>query len=200
MPRPSTTTKGDKPLLPWIIRRVEVIRGKLDFRLECFPGFDYARKSHKTHLTDDDNCMMDQNTNLPRQKAVFSGEDMTLELRAVTGCNDNLAIKEGEPRYPTVEFRLDKTTWPGHKGPGIVADFTLAEGQTVDFVLREDPQTVGMIAGVPQSKLSFVNKAPVQDRDGARVISKLFNLKDIDPYLDTDAITKIQESVSHFPS
>lgn len=195
MPRPSASTKGDKPLLPWIVRRVEVIRGKLDFRLECFPAFDYARQKHKTHLVEDTNCAKSTHTGNYRQKAVFSSDEMILELRYVTGCNPDLQISDGAA-HPIVEFKVDRTTWPGHKGAGIVADFTLEEGQTVDFVLREDPQTVGMVAGVPEAKLSYVNKAPVQDRDGARVISKMFSLIDIDPFLDTDAIDRLQEGVS----
>lgn len=195
MPRPHASTKGDKPLLPWIVRRVEVIRGKLDFRLECFPAFDYARKAHKTYLEDDENCLKDPITGTYRKKAVFSTDDMTIELRSVTGCNANQVV-EGETPYPKVEFTLDTTTWPGHKGPGVVAEFSLLEGQTVDFVLREDPKTVGMVAGVPESKLSYVNKAPVQDRDGARVISKMFGLGDIDPFLDPETILTLQEAVS----
>ena len=196
MPRPAASTKGDKPLLPWIVRRVEVVRGKLDFRLECFPAFDYARKRHKTHLAPDTNAMKDPNTNNFRDKAIFKSEDMTLELRSITGCNPDVEVTDGVLRFPDVEFKIDRTTWPGHKGPGIVAEFTLEEGQTVDFCLREDPQTVGMVAGVPESKLSYVNKAPVQDRDGARVISKMFNLVEIDPYLDTEAFDKLLEGVS----
>jgi len=195
MPRPHASTKGDKPLLPWIVRRVEVIRGKLDFRLECFPAFDYARKPHKTHLTDDTNCNKNPDTDSCRQKAVFASEDMTLELRSVTGVNGNFEATDGYSGHPKVEFKLDETTWPGHKGPGVVADFTLEEGQTVDFVLREDPRTVGMVAGVPESKSSYVNKAPVQDRDGARVISKMFSLVDIDPYLTPEMVLTLQEAV-----
>lgn len=198
MPRPHASNKGDKPLLPWIVRRLEVVRGKLDFRLECFPAFDYARKRHKTHLAPDTNAMKDPNTNEFREKAIFTSEDMVLELRAITGCNRVVEVAEGALKFPNVEFKIDKSTWPGHKGPGIVADFTLEEGQTVDFCFREDPQTGGMVAGVPESKLSYVNKAPVQDRDGARVISKMFNLLEIDPFLDSDAFDRLQEGVRHF--
>lgn len=35
-----------------LIRRVRVVRGKMPFRLECFPAFDYARAEHKLHLSD----------------------------------------------------------------------------------------------------------------------------------------------------
>jgi GH15 family glucan-1,4-alpha-glucosidase len=33
-----------------IIRRVKVVRGRMDFRLECYPAFNYARDPHKTEL------------------------------------------------------------------------------------------------------------------------------------------------------
>jgi GH15 family glucan-1,4-alpha-glucosidase len=33
-----------------LIRRVRVVRGKLPFRLECHPAFDYARAGHELHL------------------------------------------------------------------------------------------------------------------------------------------------------
>ena len=33
-----------------IIRRVEVVRGTMTFRMECTPAFDYARKEHETRI------------------------------------------------------------------------------------------------------------------------------------------------------
>ncbi|MGD9570257.1 MAG: glycoside hydrolase family 15 protein [Thermoleophilia bacterium] len=35
-----------------IVRRVEVVRGAVDFRMACTPGFDYARAGHRVTLTD----------------------------------------------------------------------------------------------------------------------------------------------------
>ena len=35
-----------------IIRRVRVVRGKLRFRVECYPAFEYARATHRTRVTD----------------------------------------------------------------------------------------------------------------------------------------------------
>jgi GH15 family glucan-1,4-alpha-glucosidase len=35
-----------------LIRRVRVVRGRVPFRLECRPAFDYARGTHKTQLSD----------------------------------------------------------------------------------------------------------------------------------------------------
>jgi GH15 family glucan-1,4-alpha-glucosidase len=33
-----------------IVRRVEVVRGTMDFRMECTPAFDYARGEHRTEI------------------------------------------------------------------------------------------------------------------------------------------------------
>ena len=35
-----------------LIRRVRVVRGRVPFRLECRPAFDYARAEHQTHLSE----------------------------------------------------------------------------------------------------------------------------------------------------
>jgi GH15 family glucan-1,4-alpha-glucosidase len=47
MPVGGTGTVPDE-----LIRRVRVVRGKLSFRLECQPAFDYARAKHQTHIGD----------------------------------------------------------------------------------------------------------------------------------------------------
>jgi GH15 family glucan-1,4-alpha-glucosidase len=41
---------GTGPLPDELIRRVRVVRGRLPFRLECRPAFDYARADHKTQV------------------------------------------------------------------------------------------------------------------------------------------------------
>src|ERR687886_365895 len=33
-----------------IVRRVEVVRGTMTFKMECTPAFDYARKEHETKI------------------------------------------------------------------------------------------------------------------------------------------------------
>ncbi|MBO3460710.1 glycoside hydrolase family 15 protein [Aetokthonos hydrillicola Thurmond2011] len=35
----------------WLIRRVRVIRGNMDFVMECYPAFNYARDEHQTIVT-----------------------------------------------------------------------------------------------------------------------------------------------------
>src|SRR5262245_54505760 len=78
-----------------LIRRVRVVRGRIPFRLECRPAFDYARATHETHITE--------------QGARFDGPGLSLSLAA------------------PVPLKLHKD--------GVVADFTLGEGEKVTFVL-----------------------------------------------------------------
>lgn len=79
-----------------LIRRVRVVRGKLPFRLECRPAFDYARASHHLHLNE--------------HGAHFEGPGFSLGLASPL---------------------------PLHReSHGVVADFTLGEGETATFVLR----------------------------------------------------------------
>src|SRR5439155_8548464 len=40
---------GTRPVPDELVRRVRVMRGRLPFRLECRPAFDYARATHQTH-------------------------------------------------------------------------------------------------------------------------------------------------------
>jgi GH15 family glucan-1,4-alpha-glucosidase len=42
---------GVRPVLDELVRRVKVVRGRLAFRLECRPAFDYARGTHETHVS-----------------------------------------------------------------------------------------------------------------------------------------------------
>jgi GH15 family glucan-1,4-alpha-glucosidase len=39
---------GSRPVPDELVRRVRVVRGRLPFRMECQPAFDYARASHRT--------------------------------------------------------------------------------------------------------------------------------------------------------
>jgi GH15 family glucan-1,4-alpha-glucosidase len=91
MPISGTGTVPDE-----VIRRVRVVRGRLAFRLECRPAFDYARASHECHISD--------------HGARFDGPGFCLGLAA------------------PLPLRPD--------GTGVVADFTLGEGENATFVLR----------------------------------------------------------------
>lgn len=50
MPIESRTLQGKRANYHQIIRRVSTVAGKVQFRLECFPAFDYARAKHEVHI------------------------------------------------------------------------------------------------------------------------------------------------------
>src|SRR5207245_9189409 len=50
MPIEARSERGEQPNHHQIVRRVNTVSGKVRFRLECFPAFDYARSRHEVHL------------------------------------------------------------------------------------------------------------------------------------------------------
>ena len=81
-----------------LVRRVNVVRGAMTFRMECFPAFNYARDRHTTRFSSDG--------------ARFSSEQCGLNLL---------------------------TSVPLREAPqGAVAEFTLREGERVNFTLAEN--------------------------------------------------------------
>jgi len=53
---PATGRRSSGPNVPdacAIVRRVEVVRGRMRFRMECRPAFDYAREPHRVQVVDD---------------------------------------------------------------------------------------------------------------------------------------------------
>jgi GH15 family glucan-1,4-alpha-glucosidase len=42
---------AQEPGYHWLVRRVKVVRGSMDFRMECHPAFNYARDEHQTRLS-----------------------------------------------------------------------------------------------------------------------------------------------------
>jgi GH15 family glucan-1,4-alpha-glucosidase len=101
-----TTAPGSRQ----IVRRVEVVRGVMAFRLECYPAFNYARDILETKIT--------------REGASFHAPDLSLGLASA------------------VPLKQD--------GNGVFSEFTLQEGQTVAFVLKEVPCGAG--CGLTMSK------------------------------------------------
>ncbi|KAI0252616.1 glycoside hydrolase family 15 protein [Lactifluus subvellereus] len=135
LPRNPAAT-AQKPLLHWLIRRVEVVRGVQSMRVECAPAFNYALAEHRTSLVPDDTIPANgEHAPEKQKKALFESSGLTLDLRFVAE-----SVVDGVPS-PTVELRtLDLRPW-GHKGISISADLDLVEGQVVTFVLRTPPST-----------------------------------------------------------
>ncbi|QRW02972.1 glycoside hydrolase family 15 protein [Ceratobasidium sp. AG-Ba] len=122
LPRQTNTgVAANKPLLFWLVRRVEVIRGKVPIRMECCPAFDYARAAHETQFLPDDS----QPPGASHEKVIFRSRDLTLDLRYVTDTAPDLDLEK-----PQVKL-----------GVGVCAEFELVEGQVVTFLLRTPPET-----------------------------------------------------------
>ncbi|NOK57882.1 MAG: glycoside hydrolase family 15 protein [Chloroflexi bacterium AL-W] len=118
-----------------LIRRISVIRGTMEFEMECHPAFNYARDDHSVEVTEEgvsfhsDQLSMGMATNLPVQqnghsaKARFTlseGETAVFVLREVVrgaGCGATLNVERAEELFrQTVTYWrtwLSKCTYTG---------------------------------------------------------------------------------------
>lgn len=135
-----------KPLLPWLIRKVRVIRGSVQFKMECYPAFNYALDKHETHIltesaTEDQKTIagiearlypeQDMNYYAANERVVFASKDMTMDLRHLVKC--------GDFDCPLIKMHIDNQD-SCHKGAGVYSEFDLQETQEVSFVFREVPR------------------------------------------------------------
>ncbi|CAG8442842.1 4054_t:CDS:10 [Funneliformis mosseae] len=135
IPDSSSHSISQKPVLPWLIRNVSVIRGEVDFQFELFPAFNYALDEHTTEIEEykvTENKLSkylrdDVASYVGHQRAIFRSNTLCMDLRYV--------VLNGELDPPVIEFKLAKNNVM--KGPGIIFQFTLKETQTVTFILRE---------------------------------------------------------------
>ncbi len=79
---------AQEPGFQWLVRRVKVVRGCMDFRMECHPAFNYAQDEHQTKLSSAGACFhspelsLELFTDIPLQqedKGVFA--KFTLQAR-----------------------------------------------------------------------------------------------------------------------
>ncbi|CDO72280.1 Glycoside Hydrolase Family 15 protein [Trametes cinnabarina] len=136
LPRQPTSAKT-RPLLAWLIRRVEVIRGSMPLRVECAPAFNYARSSHTTEILLDTSVAVSYSPvpRDPHNKALFTSVEanLNLDLRYTAESTlENVA-------EPVVKLNLLDLKAQGHRGPGVWSHLDLKEGQIVTFVLRTPP-------------------------------------------------------------
>ncbi len=82
-----------------LVRRVNVVRGTMTFRMECFPAFNYARSSHEIHVNGDgadmvsDGITIRLNCNMPLERSGY-------------GLVSEFTLQEGQ----TTTFALDETS------------------------------------------------------------------------------------------
>ena len=118
-----------------LFRRVSVIRGQMDFRMECYPAFDYARTEHAVSITSEGACFNSPNlslglaTEIPlKQKKNGAVAEFTLGegqtalfllqgIESDEGCGLCLSAEEATEVFKeTVEFWrrwLSKSTYEG---------------------------------------------------------------------------------------
>ncbi|KAF9522293.1 glycoside hydrolase family 15 protein [Crepidotus variabilis] len=181
-PRIDKTPTGpvavSKPLLPWLVRRVECIRGSLPIQMQCAPAFNYARSTHITSIVNDDSIpgalvgKLDGPDAPAQKKALFESDSLALDLRYIAEVNE--ASTECDHIHPpevTLEF-LDLSS-KGHKGLGIQSRITLTEGQCVTFVLRTPPTKMNVENASPaEARLLNPNRGE-EPKDEAGVLKSL---------------------------
>ncbi|KLO10099.1 glycoside hydrolase family 15 protein [Schizopora paradoxa] len=201
----------NKPLLFWLIRRVEVIRGAMPIRMECAPAFNYARSAHQTSIIPDDSVAdifphppsttagitsnLKLQENKPHQKVLFKSEELTLDLRYIAECSaDTVSIADASGlRPPVVDFAKLDLSAKGHLGESVSCDLDLIEGQTVTFVLRTPPeksthrakptQEQADAVGIPLENL-LIGASKMRPRDDPLLTASLLQtlLKDTNRY------------------
>jgi GH15 family glucan-1,4-alpha-glucosidase len=95
MPLPDPKSKN-APFYPWLIRRLECVRGEVVFKVECFPAFNYARSKHTARLIDDENG----------KRVLFESPDSGLNFELLWTVDD---VDEA-PR-PKIDFRSYLYRW-----------------------------------------------------------------------------------------
>lgn len=89
MPLPDPKNKAS-PFYPWLIRRLECIRGEVVFNVECFPAFDYARAHHTARLVDDEHG----------KRVLFESEEFGLSFELLWTVEET-----NEAPLPKINFR-----------------------------------------------------------------------------------------------
>lgn len=96
---------------PEVVRRVNMVRGNLELKLECYPAFDYGRKPHKVRLVE--------------HGAIFESNGLALALSSET----SLMLDDRS----TAELAEAGIRTPGQ---GVSTTFTVGEGNSATFVLH----------------------------------------------------------------
>ncbi|THU90642.1 glycoside hydrolase family 15 protein [Dendrothele bispora CBS 962.96] len=176
-----------KPMLFWLIRRVEVIRGTMPIRIECAPAFNYARDTHKTSIIPDDTI-----PGMEQRKALFESKGLCLDLRYTV----ESTLENVSPPSPSLSA-LDLSS-KGHLGPAVFSELKLKEGQCVTFVLRIPPGgklEVGK-GGTGADDTTNKNGENESEKEFMNTIKK--SRPGDDPYLTKDLINNLLHSTNQY--
>lgn len=124
------------PSYPWLIRKVECIRGQSSLKVTCSPSFDYARAPHTTNIIQGAG-----GTCFPT--VAFSSAYMEMDLMYVF--EDSIASPSSNADVgaaSTSSMSFAPPAWQLVGVPdrlGATAVFELQEGQSIIFALRRIP-------------------------------------------------------------
>ncbi|KAK9764291.1 hypothetical protein K7432_008314 [Basidiobolus ranarum] len=114
------------PLYPWLIRKVRMIRGKIDLQVECYPAFNYGLDTHEVSIKDPTTSPSHDDP-FQQDEIHFNSQSLSLRLQSVH--------KACEGTRVGLEWKTNESDI----GPGVSANFTLSEGEEIIFVLGEIP-------------------------------------------------------------
>lgn len=129
--REACIAAGIKTHLTWMLRKVHVIRGKVPFRMECAPAFNYCRDDHVTTFEEDKTVASEARNH--SDKVLFKSKDLSMDLRYFSTSDD------GDVACPVIKLEK-KDLGVGLLGDSIVSEFELEEGQTITFIMRESKE------------------------------------------------------------
>ncbi|KAK7448045.1 hypothetical protein VKT23_013802 [Stygiomarasmius scandens] len=185
----SSAITQNKPMLFWLVRRVEVIRGKLPIRMECAPAFNYARDNHQTSIIPDESIPEACGA---QKKALFESKGLNLDLRYTTESTlENVSA-------PSVSLNTLDLSAKGHLGLGVYSEMTLEEGQCVTFVLRIPPGSqIGVSKGGTGSDEDSEENSHDHWKENARKIVGSRRPGN-DPYLTKDLVHNLLRSTNKY--
>lgn len=174
---------GLKAHLPWLIRKVKVIRGKVPFRLECAPAFNYCRDSHETEFVPDDS---QEKGKVP--KAIFKSKDLSMDLRYFEDASDACQTT------PHIKLNIEDLSSRGLLGPAVSSDFELEEGQNITFILREYEEPSEEVKRGAQRANPTVERAKELGVDMEKLIRGVQYLRpDLDPIVNKQLLRDLQD-------
>uniref|UniRef100_A0A8H7XN78 Glycoside hydrolase family 15 protein n=1 Tax=Psilocybe cubensis TaxID=181762 RepID=A0A8H7XN78_PSICU len=180
LPRPRKELRTTpKPLLPWLVRKVECVRGNLPILMQCAPAFNYARSPHTTTIVDDDSVLPNV-----QKKAVFESDELTLDLRYVV---EN-SMEDPDAAEPEISLEFLDLSAKGHKGLAVQSVLNLTEGQVVTFILRTPPTVTTKAITIPDEA------AQQTVRDETRVLRRAPE----DPLLTKELMASVLHATNRY--
>ncbi|KAJ2776343.1 hypothetical protein GGI15_004875 [Coemansia interrupta] len=212
MHRPRPNSRSHRHMLPWLVRSVEAIRGEMEFEVECFPAFDYARAKHaldiqvappnetplpELHAADAENSIFQSvfmhwdlagegaESHVGSQRAVFTPE-------RTTHGDGMAATAESDHAAQTAVHQMDLRFVVGCAGTGscplvhlkpVEYSSGLGQGVTARFRLHEGQRVVFILRTTPEA----ATESMAQDAEAALFRSRYdppLNMKMVEDLLE----------------